>query len=117
MPLLTTTLTVPAACDGVVTLMVLPFGTATFVPVDPPNVTVAPGRKPVPVITTDVPPLVVPEFGEMPFTVNVGVDAPWLRNVAICVTHGAEKCSGAVTLYVPMLATVASSTMSPKLVS
>jgi len=98
MLLVTTTFTVPAVCDGVVTVIVLLFGTATFVPAIPPNVTVAPVRKPVPVIFTDVPPLEGPELGEIPLTVNAGVDALWPRNVAICVTHGADKCSGAVTL-------------------
>src|SRR4029077_8415503 len=98
MPLVTTTFTVPAACDGVVTVIVLPSGSTTFVPAIPPNVTVAPGRKPVPVIFTDVPPLAVPELGEIPLTVNAGLVAVWPRNVAICVTQGADRWSDAVAL-------------------
>src|ERR1700732_1925167 len=98
MPLATTTLTVPAACEGVVAVIALAFATATFVPAIPPNVTVAPARKPVPVIFTEVPPLAVPELGEMPLTANAGVDELWPRNVAICVTQGADRCKDAVAL-------------------
>src|SRR5581483_5829634 len=64
--------TAPAACAGVVAVIVVLFATATFVAALPPNVTVAPLAKPVPVIVTDVPPAVVPELGEMPLTVGAG---------------------------------------------
>ena len=56
---LTTTSTTPAACDAVVPVMVVPL-TVTLVRADPPKVAVAPGRKLVPMIVTDVPPLDVP---------------------------------------------------------
>ena len=98
MLLVTTTFTGPAGCEGVVTLIVLLSGSVTLVPAIPPNVTVAPGRKPVPVIFTNVPPLAVPELGEMPLTVNAGLVAVWPRNVAICVTQGADRWSDAVAL-------------------
>ena len=39
--------------------------TLTLVAAVPPNVTVAPLKKPVPVIVTDVPPVVDPVFGEI----------------------------------------------------
>ena len=38
----------------------------------PPSFTDAPARKPVPVIVTAVPPLVVPELGVMAVTVGAG---------------------------------------------
>ncbi len=38
----------------------------------PPNFTVAPVRKPVPVMVTDVPPAVVPDTGEIELTVGAG---------------------------------------------
>jgi hypothetical protein len=90
--LATTTFTVAAACDGVVAVIVVLFATVTLVPATPPNVTVAPDRKPVPVIFTDVPPLVVPELGEILFTAN----ALWPRNAAICITQGADARREAV---------------------
>ena len=60
--LVTTTGTVPAACAGVVAIMVV-LVTAVTVAAVPPNVTVAPARKPVPAIVTGVPPTGVPLFG------------------------------------------------------
>jgi hypothetical protein len=47
--------------------------TTTFVAAVPPMLTVAPLRKPVPLIVTDVPPEVVPELGVMPVTVGAGL--------------------------------------------
>jgi hypothetical protein len=41
----------------------------------PPTLTVAPERKPVPVMFTDVPPLVVPLLGAIDVTVGAGFDA------------------------------------------
>ena len=50
---------------------------ATVTPVAdvPPTVTVAPERKPVPVMVTDVPPEVVPDVGEIELTSGAGFDA------------------------------------------
>jgi hypothetical protein len=47
----------------------------TFTPVADvlPNFTVAPDRKPVPVMVTDVPPVVVPAAGEIPLTFGAGL--------------------------------------------
>ena len=52
----------PGACAGVVAIMVV-LVTAVTVAAVPPNVTVAPVRKPVPAIVTGVPPACVPLFG------------------------------------------------------
>jgi hypothetical protein len=41
----------------------------------PPKLTVAPALKPVPVMVTEVPPAVVPVFGETELTVGAGVGA------------------------------------------
>jgi len=72
----TTTLTAPAAWAGVTEVIVVLFVTETFVAATPPKETVAPDTKPVPVIVTDVPPFVVPLFGEIADTVGAGVPDP-----------------------------------------
>jgi hypothetical protein len=59
----TTTLTVPAACAGVVAKIAVSPLLDTLVAATPPNVTVAPGAKPAPLIVTEVPPPVFPELG------------------------------------------------------
>ena len=48
--------------------------TDTFVAVVPPNFTVAPDKKFVPVIVTAVPPLAVPELGLIPVTPGAGLE-------------------------------------------
>jgi hypothetical protein len=68
--LVTTTLTVPAECAGVVAVMDEPLTTVTPVAAIPPIETVAPETNPDPVIVTDVPPTVDPEAGDMPLTVG-----------------------------------------------
>ena len=67
---MTTTLTAPAECAGVVAVMEVELTTVTLVADDPPKLTVAPAEKPVPVIVTDVPPLVLPDVGEIELTVG-----------------------------------------------
>src|SRR4029077_17837065 len=62
--------TAPAACAGVVAVICVPLTTTTFVAAVPPNVTVAPAAKFVPVIVTAVPPAVDPLFGETLLTVG-----------------------------------------------
>src|SRR5262249_19806235 len=62
-PTVTTTVTAPAACAGVVAVIVVLFTTTTLVAAVPPNVTVAPAAKFVPVIVTAVPPAVGPLLG------------------------------------------------------
>jgi len=66
----TTTFTAPAACAGVVAVIVVAFATVTFVAAVPPNVTVAPATKFVPTTVTAVPPVVAPLAGETLVTVG-----------------------------------------------
>ena len=71
--LVTTTLTDPAVCAGVVAVIdVLPT-TFTLVAAVPPRLTVAPARKPVPVMVTAVPPATGPAFGLIEATVGAGL--------------------------------------------
>jgi hypothetical protein len=60
---MTATVTAPAAWAGVVAVMVVLFTTVTPVAAVPPNVTVAPAAKFVPVIVTAVPPAGGPLLG------------------------------------------------------
>ena len=66
----TATVTAPAVPAGVVAVILVLLATTTFVAAVPPNVTVAPVAKFVPVIVTDVPPAVEPLFGDTPVTVG-----------------------------------------------
>jgi hypothetical protein len=68
--LVTVTVTAPAACAGVVAVIEVPLTTTTLVAAVPPNVTVAPLAKFVPVIVTAVPPDVDPLFGDTLLTVG-----------------------------------------------
>ena len=68
----TTTSTAPAAWAGAVAVIMALFTTARTVADVPPIFTEAPARKPVPVIVTAVPPLVVPELGVIVATVGAG---------------------------------------------
>ena len=70
--LVTTTLTAPAACAGLVAVIDVEFTTVTPVAAVPPRLTVAPARKPVPVIVIGVPPVVVPDVGEIELIVGAG---------------------------------------------
>jgi len=69
----TVTVTAPALPAGVTAVIVALFTTTTFVAAVPPNVTVAPVAKFVPVIVTAVPPEVVPVFGDTLVTVGVPI--------------------------------------------
>jgi len=97
--LVTTTSTVAAACAAVVAVIKVAFTTVTPVAAVPPRLTVAPARNPVPVIVTAVPPLVVPEMGDIPVRVGAGLEppSPLPLNVAICITQLPEPL-GAVAL-------------------
>jgi hypothetical protein len=65
--------------------------TLTLVAAVPPSVTVAPDKKPVPVIVTAVPPAVVPDAGEVALTVGAGLlFCPLARKVATCITQSPE---------------------------
>jgi hypothetical protein len=66
----TVTVTAPALPAGVVAVMVVPFTTTTLLAAVPPNVTVAPEAKFVPVIVTAVPPATGPLFGATLLTVG-----------------------------------------------
>src|SRR3984893_12294995 len=70
--LVTTTFTAPAAWARVVAVMEVLFTTITLLAAVRPTVTVAPDRKPVPVMVTAVPPLTDPELGETAVTVGGG---------------------------------------------
>jgi len=69
-PTVTVTVTAPALPAGVVAVICVPLTTTTFVAAAPPNVTVAPVAKFVPVIVTAVAPAVDPLFGDTPLTVG-----------------------------------------------
>jgi len=71
----TTMLTAPAAWAGEVALIDVLLITVTPVADDPPMLTVAPVRKPVPVMVRLVPPLIVPVLGAIEATVGAGLDA------------------------------------------
>src|SRR3989442_6884986 len=70
--LVTVMFTAPAACAGVVAVIVMLFTTLTPVAALPPRLTVAPGAKLVPVIVTAVPPVVGPDEGATLPTVGAG---------------------------------------------
>jgi hypothetical protein len=70
--LVTVTVTAPAACAGVVAVIEVLLTTFTLVAADPPRVTVAPARNPVPAIVTEVPPFAEPELGVIEVTVGAG---------------------------------------------
>ena len=109
--LVTVTVTAPALPAGVVAVIVVLFTTTTFVAAVPPNVTVAPAAKFVPVIVTAVPPAVDPLFGDTLVTVGAGPDTA--ENVTICITHGPEPVNVAVALLLPAVVTTLSSARSP----
>jgi hypothetical protein len=68
--LVTVTVTGPALPAGVVAVIEVLLTTTTLVAAAPPNVTVAPDAKFVPVIVTAVPPDIEPVFGETLLTVG-----------------------------------------------
>jgi hypothetical protein len=107
----TVTVTAPALPAGVVAVMVVLFTTTTLVAAVPPNVTVAPVVKFVPVIVTAVPPAVDPVFGLTLLTVGAGPETA--ANVTICMTHGPEEVSVAVALLLPAVPATLSSAISP----
>ena len=71
--LVTTTLTAPAACAAVVAVIEVLLTTVTPVAAVPPRLTVAPARKPVPVIVTEVPPAAGPVLGVIEVIVGAGL--------------------------------------------
>src|SRR5829696_7562850 len=91
--LVTTTLTIPAACAEVVAVIEVELTTVSLVAADPPKLTVAPYEKPVPVIVTDVPPLVLPEVGEMAVTVGAGALLLAASKLSKMTLPGAFPCA------------------------
>ena len=69
----TVTLTVPADSAGDVAIIEVAELTVTAVAVTVPNITVAPEAKPVPVMVTEVPPVVGPDVGLMLVTVGTAI--------------------------------------------
>src|ERR1700738_168385 len=74
--LVTTTFTAPAAWAAVIAVIDVLLPTITLLAAVPPRLTVAPDRKPVPVMVTAVPPLTDPEPGEIAVTIGAG-KGPW----------------------------------------
>ena len=73
--MVTVTVTAPAAWAAVVAVIDALLTTFTPVAGVPPRLTVAPGRKPVPVMVTEVPPAAGPVLGLIEVTVGTGFDA------------------------------------------
>ena len=92
-------------------MICVPRTTVTLVAGVPPNVTVAPATKFVPVIVTAVPPAVGPLLGETPLTVGAGPGEK--ENVTICMTQGPAELRVAVALLLPAVVTILSSAISP----
>jgi len=105
--LVTTTFTAPAACAGVVAVICVALTTTTFVAPAPPNVTVAPVAKFVPVMVTAVPPAVGPLFGLTPVTVGTPPEVTvsvavvwWLRLPVVPVIVRLERPTGVLPAVV-----------------
>jgi hypothetical protein len=94
----TVTVTAPALPAGVVAVMVVLFTAITFVVAVPPNVTVAPAAKLVPVIVTAVPPAVDPLFGDTLLTAGGTVPPDGVRKATICMIHAPDGLTGALAL-------------------
>jgi hypothetical protein len=82
--LVTVTVTAPAAPAGVVAVIDVLLATTTLVAATPPNVTVAPLAKFVPVIVTAVPPATGPLFGDTLVTVGVPIYVNPLVRLPLC---------------------------------
>jgi hypothetical protein len=90
----TLTVTAPAVPAGVVAVMLVLLTTTTLVAAAPPNVTVAPVAKSIPVIVTAVPPTVGPLFGEMLVTNGTVLVVADLK-VTTCITQFPDAFRGA----------------------
>ena len=105
--------TTPAACAGVVAVIVVEL-TTTVTPVTgrPPNVTAVAPVKLVPVMVTKVPPAIGPEFGLTLETVgtvtyvNAAVPVPVPPGVVTATSTAPAVPAGAVTVIVVALSTV-----------
>jgi hypothetical protein len=81
----TITLTAPAACAVVVPVIEV-ASIVTTVRADPPNETVAPDTKPLPLIVTDVPPAAFPLFGATDVTAGAARYVKQPMHVAFCAS-------------------------------
>jgi hypothetical protein len=109
----TVTVTAPALPAGVVAVMVVLLTTTTLVAAVPPNVTVAPAAKFVPVIVTAVPPDTVPVIGDKLATSGEPGFEDVDFNATACMIHPPAGLTGALAVYCPAVVELASSTMSP----
>jgi hypothetical protein len=76
--------------------------TVTPVAAVPPRLTVAPARKPVPVIATDVPPLAVPVLGVIRLIVGAGLlEELGAGKRTIAATEGTPLVSTRKSMYGP----------------
>jgi hypothetical protein len=107
----TVTVTAPAAPGAVVAVIDVPLTTTTLVAATPPNVTVAPAVKFVPVIVTAVPPGAGPRFGDTLLTVggetyvNPPARLPLCPPGLLTVTATAPDPAGLVAVIVVPLTT------------
>ena len=81
--MVTVTLMVPAEWAGVVAAIVVLLITLTFVAATPPKLTVAPAAKFAPLMVVDVPPAVVPVFGEMVLIEGGGAPPPCFGKIVL----------------------------------
>src|SRR5712692_7568046 len=112
--LVTTTSTAPAAWAAVVAVSEVLLTTATVVAAVPSRLTVAPAAKPVPVTLTAVPPLLVPELGEIALTVGAGAREG--RNSKATAAHGPEAFMVTVFVTEEEVVAVLSFTAAPTIV-
>jgi hypothetical protein len=82
--LVTVTVTAPEVPAGVVAAICVALATTMLVAAEVPNVTVAPVAKFVPMIVTDVPPVVAPVFGEIALTVGGATYVNPLLRLPLC---------------------------------
>ena len=75
-------------------MIVVLFTTTTFVAAVPPNVTVAPAAKSIPVIVTAVPPVTGPLFG-LTLVTNGTVLTVADRKVTTCISQDPDATRGA----------------------
>ena len=102
--LVTTTSTAPAAWAAVVAVSEVLLTTVTLVAAVPPRLTVAPAAKPVPVTVTAVPPLLVPELGEIALTVGAElVPVPLPVRFTVCGLLLASSAMVIVPVRVPVV--------------
>jgi hypothetical protein len=108
--LVTVTVTAPAVPAGVVAVIEVLLTTVTFVAAAEPNVTEAPEAKLVPVIVTEVPPVVGPVFGLTLVTVGAATYVNPLARLPLCpltvtVTVAAPAVPAGVVAVIDVLLT------------